>query len=61
MIRLVAILPIADAQQPRFRRWRSERTSGRTVTLSLGFDDVAIATATARALPYVWHLEQPRE
>ncbi len=55
--RLVAIIPMQDSIKPRFKLWRAERSSGKTVTMSCDFDDVTAATAVGRALPYVWHLE----
>ena len=58
--RLVAIVPVAEAVKSFFREWRSERTSGDTVTLSLGFDSEDDAMFRGHALPYVWAVEAVR-
>ena len=58
--RLVAVIPVAEAVKSFFREWRSERTSGETVTLSLGFDSEEDAMFIGHALPYVWAVETVR-
>lgn len=55
--RLFILVPLADAQAPRFRFWRSERTNGFTATLSLGFERDDEAMTAGHALPYVWAVE----
>ena len=55
--RLVVILPVTEALKPRFYHWQSERTSGATVTMSLGFENEAVAMKIGHNLPYVWAVE----
>ena len=55
--RLIVILPAAETLKPRFRSWRSERTSGATVTVSLGFESEDEAMTIGHTLPYVWAIE----
>lgn len=55
--RLVVVLPTKVAAKPQFRRWRTERITDHTWTVSLGFEDDADATHAARSLPYVWAIE----
>lgn len=55
--RLVVILPARDATKAQFRRWRTERVTGHTLTVSLEFDNDAGAMLAARSLPYVWAIE----
>ncbi len=55
--RLIVVLPSKETLKSRFRRWRSERTNGATVTVSLGFESEDDAMTIGKTLPYVWNVE----
>jgi hypothetical protein len=59
--RLVVIIPATETTKRRFRNWRSERTNGAMVTISLGFETETAAMKYAHPLPWVWAVENAED